>query len=239
MGTKVALLMSFLCTDEASKDGIVRAVESIIDEDCYLLIRAVMAHEGTKELNKIEQLYSTPRVKIFRTFEMESLVESWNFLYAKAKALQIDYCGAFNTDDLFFMGGVRELQSALDENPDKAVSYGDFVIRINGQESTGNVKSPEEDNIALHPIPGPFALFRMSFAKKVELKNGLFSLRYERCADHHLWIRLWDHGGGILIKGDPVGLFNYRENSVSHKNIGETRKERLEIQKWARKRKST
>jgi hypothetical protein len=227
--------MSILC-DETNSAYLPVALSSIDELDVRRFGR-VVGSGAVPPPAFTSALALTMWTNLSTTGDIEPQPVTWNHLYRQAKYDGIGYAAVFNADDRWRPGGIWALADALDANPDASVAYGDFEMLNEDGTSQGcrKVPQPRQQPIWKAPTPGPFAMFRMSAAAQVELEPGmLFDASYLRCADHHLWVRLWTVGKFVMVD-EPVGEFVYRTSSLSHVNPAATQAERRRIWMWGRR----
>ena len=227
MGSSVGLLMSYLATDKTSRERFPAAVRSIDCPRAALLYRSV--GEGPEPPRVTHPVwFGSSHVDV-----VEPQPQTWNKLWRDASTF--DYIAIFNADDEWLPGGIDALADALDAHPDAVVAYGDHEQVLEDGTSLGcHMVLPPDAPISESPVPGPFAMFRASAAKQVEIEPGmLWPEDHLRCADWHLWVRLSTVGPFVMVD-KPVGRFLLRDSSLSHNDPEAFRAEQRRVKAWAR-----
>lgn len=230
MAARVACLSSLLGTDEATVRLLPRAVAALGEQDCALVHMRRLVEWGDGALPP------APRgvVPVTSTAPgLESMPASLNALWAALPA-GVEYAAVYNADDHWLPRGLDALVALLDEDPGAALAYGDFEMVMEGGQSMGTgMVLPPGASVARSPVPGPFALFRVSAARQAQAPDGqLFDESYPRCFDWHLWVRL-SKIGRFLVCRQPVGVFLHRPSSLSHADPAAFRAEQARLRAWA------
>ena len=98
-----------------------------------------------------------------------------------------------NSDDYYLPGAIQAAVAALEQHPEAAMVYGD-VVSINGAGETINIQTFRPlslDNLMQFSIIGQPSVFMRRSALQ---KAGFLDLSYHFMLDHHLWLRVAQHG---------------------------------------------
>jgi len=117
---------------------------------------------------------------------VELLSKSMNRCIKEAKG---DYVTILNIDDLRTPNSLKMQMEVLDENPDVALTYGDFIIVDKICHTTGkliNLPEFKKEKFIRGMFCGPFPLWR----KEINEKIGYFDEQFISGADFDLIIRI-------------------------------------------------
>ena len=147
-----------------------------------------------------------------------------------------DVIGWLNSDDLILPRTFELVLAAFEQNPEAAIVFGD-ALSIDQDGETINIQrfAPYQlpDLMQFKIICQPTVFFRKSALDKA----GLMDTNYHFLLDHHLWLRIAQHGKMIYL---PQTLAAARYHSLA-KNIAQSAKfgkEAMRIVAWMQTDKS-
>jgi len=109
-----------------------------------------------------------------------------------------DYVAWLNSDDLYQPGVIEAAVKVLQVNPDVCMAYGD-VVSIDENAKPFNIMAYDDwvlkDLMCFNIIGQPGVFMRRAALQKA----GYLDLSYRFLLDHHLWLRLAQHGKMIHI----------------------------------------
>jgi glycosyltransferase involved in cell wall biosynthesis len=109
-----------------------------------------------------------------------------------------DYIAWLNSDDLYQPGVIEAAVKVMEANPDACMVFGD-VVSIDENGNPFNIMAYDDwqlkDLMCFNIIGQPGVFMRRSD----QLKAGTLDLSYRFLLDHHLWLRLAQHGKMIHI----------------------------------------
>jgi glycosyltransferase involved in cell wall biosynthesis len=109
-----------------------------------------------------------------------------------------DYIAWLNSDDLYQPGVIEAAVKVLEATPDACMAYGD-VVSIDENAKPFNIMAYDDwelkDLMCFNIIGQPGVFMRRTALQKA----GYLDLSYRFLLDHHLWLRLAQHGRMIHI----------------------------------------
>jgi glycosyltransferase involved in cell wall biosynthesis len=136
-----------------------------------------------------------------------------------------------NSDDYYLPGTISNVVKVFEENPDVVIVYGDMLaVDENGQ--TINVLKYKQlslqDLLCFQIIGQPSVFFRRDALKK----TGGLDTTFHFLLDHHLWIRIAQHGK-ILHIPQTWSAARYHAEAKNRAKAAEFGREAFRILAWA------
>ena len=152
----------------------------------------------------------------------EPLYTSWN---RGIRIAQGTYITNANTDDRLCPDALSIMADALDNNPDRALVYGDSFVTptpnaVWGGQYELNTEAPYGERLAWpdfdplhllqHCTMGPHPLWR----KDIHETIGYFDESYMVAGDYEMWLRMAASGLTMLHIPDTLGLFYWHSDQL-------------------------
>jgi glycosyltransferase involved in cell wall biosynthesis/GT2 family glycosyltransferase len=165
-------------------------------------------------------------IRYIRTDKRESVYAAWNRAIKTARG---KYITNANTDDRRRRDALEILARTLDENPDVALVYGDFLVTENENETfdqcnpVGHVQVPEFDPVLLASVcyVGPQPMWR----RELHEKHGYFDETFECAGDYEFWLRMAKSGEKFLHVPQTLGLYLKRRDSLENSDFNRALRE--------------
>lgn len=136
-----------------------------------------------------------------------------------------------NSDDYYLPSAVASAVKVFDENPDVALVYGNMLAvdeRGNAFNALTYKQLSLQDLLCFQIIGQPAVFFRC----KVLEKAGLLDPTFHFLLDHHLWIRIAQHGK-ILHVNQMWAAARYHAEAKNRAKAAEFGREAFRILAWA------
>jgi GT2 family glycosyltransferase len=137
-----------------------------------------------------------------------------------------------NSDDYYLPNTISAVVKCFDENPEMAMVYGD-MLAVDGNGQTINVLKYKqlslEDLLCFQIIGQPSVFFRRAALEK----TGLLDTSYHFLLDHHLWIRITQHGK-ILHVPQIWSAARYHAEAKNRAKAAEFGREAFRILDWTK-----
>ncbi|MEW5976528.1 MAG: glycosyltransferase [Acidobacteriota bacterium] len=171
-----------------------------------------------------------PNIQYLRTDVRENVYQAWN---RGIKAASGQYVTNANTDDRLRSDALEVLAEELNQNPNVALVYADFLITgtenmtLDSHIRTGYSRKPDYDpSIMLAGCHmGPQPMWRRSIHDEI----GYFDESFEASGDYEFWCRL---ALRYPMKHVPqfLGLYLHNANGVSNGNLERSLREARRVQ---------
>ena len=136
-----------------------------------------------------------------------------------------------NSDDYYLPSAVSAAMKVFEENPDMALVYGNMLAvdeRGNAFNSLTYKQLSLQDLLCFQIIGQPAVFFR----REVLEKTGLLDPTFHFLLDHHLWIRIAQHGK-ILHVNQTWAAARYHAEAKNRAKAAEFGREAFRILAWA------
>ena len=137
-----------------------------------------------------------------------------------------------NSDDYYLPGAVSSAVKAFELSPDAALVYGDMLAVDENGQSTNFMKYGQlslADLLCFQIIGQPSVFFRRDALEKA----GLLDTTFHFLLDHHLWIRIAQHGR-ILHVPQVWSAARYHADAKNVAKAAEFGREAFRILEWAK-----
>jgi glycosyltransferase involved in cell wall biosynthesis len=160
---------------------------------------------------------------IARQFEIKNIITTPGIptIYRAWNIGIVNSCGKYivnaNSDDLYTPDGLENMADILDENPDYAVVYGNYLRSSNYQETTNsrmNNRSGGFDELRRGYFVGPMPMWRRTLHEKY----GLFDEEMRVAGDYEFCLRIAAQGEKFYHLDRIVGTYLNRADSAEHSN---------------------
>jgi GT2 family glycosyltransferase len=137
-----------------------------------------------------------------------------------------------NSDDYYLPGAISAAVRVFEENPDVVMAYGD-MLAVDERGQTINVLKYKQlslqDLLCFQIIGQPSVFFRRPVLKA----TGILDTTFHFLLDHHLWIRIAQHGK-ILHAPQAWSAARYHAEAKNRARAAEFGREAFRILDWAR-----
>lgn len=137
-----------------------------------------------------------------------------------------------NSDDYYLSGAVSAAVKVFEENPDVVMVYGDMLAVDEGGQTINTLKYRQlslQDLLCFQIIGQPSVFFR----HEVLEKTGHLDTTFHFLLDHHLWIRIAQHGK-ILHVPQIWSAARYHAEAKNRVRAAEFGREAFRILAWAK-----
>jgi glycosyltransferase involved in cell wall biosynthesis len=142
-----------------------------------------------------------------------------------------DIIAWLNSDDYYLPGAVSSAVRVFEENPDAVLVYGDMLAVDENGDTFNMLKYRQitlQDLLCFQIIGQPAVFFRRSVLEKA----GLLDSTFHFLLDHHLWIRIAQHGR-ILHADQTWAAARYHAEAKNRAKAAEFGREAFRILAWA------
>ncbi|MCC6298414.1 MAG: glycosyltransferase [Anaerolineales bacterium] len=139
--------------------------------------------------------------------------------------------GWLNSDDYYLPSAVSAAVKVFEENPDVALVYGN-MLAVDERGNAFNALTYEQlslQDLLCFQIIGQPAVF---FRREILEKTGLLDPTFHFLLDHHLWIRIAQHGK-ILHVNQTWAAARYHAEAKNRAKAAEFGREAFRILAWA------
>ena len=215
-------LVSAVVSTYNSEDFIAGCLESLVNQTLYrkgqLEIIVIDSNSPQNEgeiVRRFQQKYD--HIKYVRTPQRETVYEAWNRGIRMASG---KYVTNANTDDRLRADAIETLANLLEENPDKAIAYGNSLVTTKPNETFENNTANDvldwpdfkRETMLSYCYIGPHPVWRKSLHDEI----GYFDTNFKTAADWDFWIRValkYD----LIHLNEYVGLYYLDKETVSQK----------------------
>lgn len=137
-----------------------------------------------------------------------------------------------NSDDYYLPGAVSSAVKILQENPDVVLVYGDMLAVDENGQTTNFMKYGQlslADLLCFQIIGQPSVFFRKDALKKA----GVLDTTFHFLLDHHLWIRIAQHGKFLYVP-QIWSAARYHAEAKNRAKAAEFGREAFRILDWAK-----
>lgn len=133
--------------------------------------------------------------------------------------------GWLNSDDQYEDGALTRVAAAMDGNPEVAICFGHCpIIDENGVEIRSAITRFKE---LFFPLSSLFTIQCINyisqpaffFRRSAFEKGGTLREDFKAAWDYDLILRLWMHGGALVVDNPPLANFRWREDSISGRHF--------------------
>ena len=149
------------------------------------------------------------------------------FAHAKGEIL-----AWLNSDDYYLSGTISSVVQAFEENPDAALVYGNMLAVDEHGKTFNTLKYKQlslQDLLCFQIIGQPAVFFRRSTLEKA----GLLDTTFHFLLDHHLWIRIAQHGKMLYVP-QTWAAARYHPEAKNRAKAAEFGREAFRILDWAK-----
>lgn len=210
--------------------------QTIADRLEIIVIDAASQEDERSIVKEFQQRYDN--IRYYRLDTRETVYQAWNRGIRLARG---KYITNANTDDRLRKDALERLVSALEENSEMALAYGNCLVTETENERfelctpIGTYRMPDfsRNNLLNECIVGPQPVWR----KALHDELGYFDEQYRCGADYEFWLRISERYNLLHVR-DCLGLYMVNKNGVSIKG-DQPRREMVAIQESYKKRFST
>jgi GT2 family glycosyltransferase len=137
-----------------------------------------------------------------------------------------------NSDDYYLPGAVSSAVKMFEENPEVVLVYGDMLAVDENGKPFNTLKYRQltlQDLLCFQIIGQPAVFFRRDMLEK----TGLLDSTFHFLLDHHLWIRIAQHGK-ILRVNQTWAAARYHAEAKNRAKAAEFGREAFRILAWAK-----
>jgi glycosyltransferase involved in cell wall biosynthesis len=137
-----------------------------------------------------------------------------------------------NSDDFYLPGAVSAAMTVFDQNPEVVLVYGDMLAVDEDGRAINTLKYRQlsmQDLLCFQIIGQPSAFFRRDALEKA----GMLDTTYHCLLDHHLWVRLAQHGS-ILHVDQTWAAARYHPEAKNRARAAEFGREAFRLLDWAK-----
>jgi GT2 family glycosyltransferase len=145
---------------------------------------------------------------------------------------QGDVVAWLNSDDYYLPGTISAAVKVFEENPDVVMIYGDMLAVDEHGTTLNHLKYKQlslQDLVCFQIIGQPSVFFR----REVLEQTGGLDTTFHFLLDHHLWIRIAQHGK-ILHVNQTWAVARYHAEAKNRAKATEFGREAFRILAWAR-----
>lgn len=170
--------------------------------------------------SKEEQIARQYKTTVLTTSHVPTIGQAWNFAIENVSG---DYLVVANSDDSFFVGGLKKLSDVLDENEDVDYVFSDQHLKIgevasrrfdHGRIGRGGKVSNIKELLEERYFCGSMPMWR----RDLHYKFGYFDESYIVACDYEWALRLARGGVKFFYLPESVGVYPIREDSLEHRN---------------------
>ncbi len=146
-----------------------------------------------------------------------------------------DIVAWLNADDSYYPGALRRVMDGFAAHPGKALGFGRCtIVDDTDREIRRGITRFKE---AFFPFSSRFTIQSinyvsqpaMFFRRSAMAQAGLLREDLKAAWDYEYILRLWQQGGGFVIKGPPLATFRWHEASISSQHFRQQFKEEYEV----------
>ncbi|HEY3474044.1 MAG TPA: glycosyltransferase family 2 protein [Anaerolineales bacterium] len=205
-----------------------QTIQSVLQQD-YPHIEYMVIDGGSTD-NSVEIIKKHANRLAYWVSEKDSgQAEAINKGLARAKG---EIVGWLNSDDYYLLNTVSIAVRCFEQNPDVVMLYGD-MLAVDENDQTINVLKYKqlslEDLLCFQIIGQPSVFFRRAALEKA----GLLDTSFHFMLDHHLWIRLAQHGK-ILHIPQVWSAARYHPGAKNRARAAEFGREAFRVLDWAK-----
>lgn len=216
------ILASAIVSTYNAEQFIEGCLKSLINQTLYkknqLEIIVIDSNSPQNERVIIEKFQSRYKhIRYLKTEERETVYQAWN---RGIKMAAGKYVTNANTDDRLRADAIETLVNLLENNPDKAVTYGNSLVTNIANETFENNSAkdtldwPDFDRNTMHSYCyiGPHPVWR----KQLHDEFGYFDTSLKAAADWDFWLRIAQKYDFFHLN-EYVGLYYLSNDTISQK----------------------
>ena len=203
-------------------------IESVLSQDYphieYIVIDGASTDSSVEIIKKYEN-----RLAYWVSEKDNGQADAINKGLALAKS---DIVAWLNSDDYYLPNAISAAVKAFEENPDAVMVYGD-ILAVDEWGHTINLlkyKQLSKEDLLCFQIIGQPAVF---FRREVYEKSGGLDTTFHFLLDHHLWIRIAQHGR-ILHVPQTWAAARYHAEAKNRAKAAEFGREAFRILDWVK-----
>lgn len=205
-----------------------QTIRSVLEQDYSRIEYLVVDGASTDNSVKIIKKYAG-KLKWWVSEKDAGQGDAINKGFAHAKG---EIIGWLNSDDYYLPGTISSMVQAFEENPDVALVYGNMLAVDEYGKTFNTLKYKQlslKDLLCFQIIGQPAVFFRRSALEKA----GLLDSTFHFMLDHHLWIRIAEHGK-ILHIPQTWSAARYHAEAKNRSKAAEFGREAFRILDWAK-----
>lgn len=198
------------------------AISSVLAQRLKDFELIVADDESEDETLDVVRGFSDPRIRIL-TGKHEGLAATRN---AGIDISQGKYVSFLDSDDVWLPGYLDTMGSALDQEPEAAVAYGDAWVMDDTTRRIGHFKAMAAGNPPIPPprdpleflarlLQGNFVFVSTTVPRSVLLAVGGFDVTLAPAADYDLWLRIVARGYRAVRPPGIHAIYRRRKGSLS------------------------
>jgi glycosyltransferase involved in cell wall biosynthesis len=203
-------------------------IESVLSQDYPHIEYIVIDGASTDGSIEIIKKYQN-RLAYWISEKDNGQADAINKGFARARGEIIAW---LNSDDYYLPNAISAIVKVFEENPDTVMIYGD-ILAVNEVGQTFNVlkfKQLSLEDLLCFQIIGQPAVF---FRREVYEKTGGLDTTFHFLLDHHLWIRIAQHGE-ILHIPQTWAAARYHAEAKNRAKAAEFGREAFRILDWVK-----
>lgn len=140
-----------------------------------------------------------------------------------------------NADDFYYPGALQRVAAAFAARPQAAFVFGHCpIVSEDDREIRPAITRFKE---AFFPVSHRFTLQSINyisqpatfFSRAAFMKAGPLRENLKAAWDYDLWLRLWPHGGGHYLRGEPLAAFRWHTGSISGRHFADQFREEWQV----------
>jgi glycosyltransferase involved in cell wall biosynthesis len=205
-----------------------QTIRSVLEQEYPRIEYLVIDGASTDSSVEIIKKYAN-RLAYWISEKDSGQAEAINKGFARANG---EILGWLNSDDYYLPNTISAAVKSLEENPDVVMVYGD-MLAVDGNGQTINIQKFKQlslqDLLCFQIIGQSSVFFRRSALEKV----GMLEPTFHFMLDHHLWIRLAQHGR-ILHIPQVWSAARYHPGAKNRARAAEFGREAFRVLAWAK-----
>ena len=211
-----------------------QTIRSVLEQDYarieYLVVDGASTDNSVEIIRKYEsRVGATPSIAWWASEKDSGQGEAINKGFARAQGEVIAW---LNSDDYYLPGTISAVVNIFKGNPDVLLVYGD-MLAVDEHGETLNVLTYKQlslqDLLCFQIIGQPSVFFRRGILEK----TGGLDTTFHFLLDHHLWIRIAQHGKFLHVP-QTWAAARYHAEAKNRAKAAEFGREAFRILAWAK-----